>query len=332
MQVVTERVNDMKQSMIDRLNELGGQGKPFVFCLDYEMSELILLEEPLAQQELRFDIGGVTNSPARSVSDTPAVLQATPISEEAYAERFAVIRHALERGDSFLANLTVATPIELNISLEEVFLRSQARYKCYLPGRFVCFSTETFVRIVGREISCFPMKGTIDATLPDAAATILGDYKETAEHYTITDLIRNDLSCVSHDVAVRRFRYIDELVTSRGHLLQVSSEIVGQLAPDWRAHLGSILSELLPAGSISGAPKEATVRAIATAEGEPRGFYTGICGYFDGETLDSGVMIRFIEQQADGALRYRSGGGITINSHCAEEYREVCQKVYLPFV
>ena len=43
-------------------------------------------------------------------------------------------------------------------------------------------------------------------------------------------------------------------------------------------------------------------------------------------------MIRFIEQQADGALRYRSGGGITINSQCAEEYREVCQKVYLPFV
>ena len=56
-----ERVNDMKQSMIDRLNELGGQGKPFVFCLDYEMSELILLEKPLAQQELLFDIGGVTN-------------------------------------------------------------------------------------------------------------------------------------------------------------------------------------------------------------------------------------------------------------------------------
>ena len=189
-----------------------------------------------------------------------------------------------------------------------------------------------FVRIVGREISCYPMKGTIDATLPDAAATILSDYKETAEHYTITDLIRNDLSRVSHHVEVRRFRYIDELVTSRGHLLQVSSEIVGQLDPDWRAHLGSILSELLPAGSISGAPKEATVRAIAAAEGEPRGFYTGICGYFDGETLDSGVMIRFIEQGADGALRYRSGGGITINSQCAEEYREVCQKVYLPFV
>lgn len=322
----------MKQSMIDRLNELGGQGKPFVFCLDYEMSELVLLEEPLAQQELLFDIGGVTNQQVRSASDQAALLRATPMSEETYAARFAVVRHALERGDSFLANLTVATPVELNIPLEEVFLRSKAPYKCYLPGRFVCFSPETFVRIVGREISCYPMKGTIDATLPDAAATILGDYKETAEHYTITDLIRNDLSRVARDVEVRRFRYIDELVTSRGQLLQVSSEIVGQLTPDWRAHLGSILSALLPAGSISGAPKEATMRAIAEAEGEPRGFYTGICGYFDGESLDSGVMIRFIEQQADGSLRYRSGGGITINSQCAEEYREVCQKVYLPFV
>lgn len=323
----------MKQSMVERLNKLGERGEPFFFCLDYEMSELIVVETLASQAEpvALFDIGGMSNAPASSPSDASALLRAYPITEEAYAERFATIRQALERGDSFLANLTVATPIELTISLEEVFYRAEARYKCCEPGRFVCFSPESFVRIKGDEISCYPMKGTIDATIDNAAEVILSDYKETAEHYTITDLIRNDLSRIAHDVEVRRFRYIDELTTSRGRLLQVSSEIVGRLSAGWQARLGSILAELLPAGSICGAPKEATVRAIAQAEGESRGFYTGICGYFDGESLDSGVMIRFIEQDAEGSLRYRSGGGITINSQCEEEYQEVCEKVYLPF-
>ena len=322
----------MKPWMVERLDELGRRGEPFFFLLDYEQRELIVVDKPLEQQKVLFDIRGVTNVSTCHNSQVPAQLIVHPIASDLYADKFAIIRRALERGDSFLANLTVATPIDLNISLEEVFYRSQAPYKCYLPGRFVCFSPERFVRMDCGEISCFPMKGTIDASLDHAEEIILHDYKETAEHYTITDWIRNDLSRVSRDVQVRRFRYIDRLVTSRGRLLQVSSEIVGYLPKRWAIRLGTILHELLPAGSISGAPKEATVRVLAEAEGEERGFYTGICGYFDGFSLDSGVMIRFIEQGESGALRYRSGGGITINSLCDEEYREVCQKVYLPFV
>ena len=322
----------MKPWMVERLDELGRRGEPFFFLLDSEQRELIVVDKPLEQQKVLFDIRGVTNVSTCHNSQVPAQLIVHPIASDLYADKFAIIRRALERGDSFLANLTVATPIDLNISLEEVFYRSQAPYKCYLPGRFVCFSPESFVRMDCGEISCFPMKGTIDASLDHAEEIILHDYKETAEHYTITDLIRNDLSRVSRDVQVRRFRYIDRLVTSRGRLLQVSSEIVGYLPKRWAIRLGTILHELLPAGSISGAPKEATVRVLAEAEGEERGFYTGICGYFDGFSLDSGVMIRFIEQGESGALRYRSGGGITINSLCDEEYREVCQKVYLPFV
>ena len=173
------------------------------------------------------------------------------------------------------------------------------------------------------------MKGTIRADIPNADHIILNDYKERAEHHTIVDLIRNDLNRVATDVRVERFRYIDRLVTNRGEILQVSSQVTGNLPEDYLSRLGDLIFDMLPAGSISGAPKAATVRIIREAEKEDRGFYTGIFGYFDGKSFRSAVMIRFIEQQGN-RLRFRSGGGITVNSDCSAEYQEVLQKVYLP--
>ena len=216
-------------------------------------------------------------------------------------------------------------------TLEEIYIRSQARYKLLVPDRFVCFSPETFVIMSDGRISSFPMKGTIRADIPDAENRILNDYKESAEHHTIVDLIRNDLNRIATDVRVERFRYIDRLRTNRGEILQVSSQVTGNLPEDYTSGLGDLIFDMLPAGSISGAPKTSTVRIIREAEKEDRGFYTGIFGYFDGKHFRSAVMIRFIERQGD-CFRFRSGGGITINSDCSAEYQEVLQKVYLPFL
>ena len=185
-----------------------------------------------------------------------------------------------------------------------------------MKDRFVVFSPEIFVKIRDEHIYSYPMKGTIDATLPDARRRILEDPKETAEHATIVDLIRNDLSMVATEVMVTRYRYIDELPTHQGALLQVSSEIRGRLAGGWQAEVGDLFFRLLPAGSITGAPKKKTMEIIAEAETYERGFYTGVMGYFDGNSLDSAVMIRFLEQQADGSLIFKSGGGITSQSIC----------------
>ncbi|MEJ0057132.1 MAG: chorismate-binding protein [Bacteroidota bacterium] len=80
---------------------------------------------------------------------------------------------------------------------------------------------------------------------------------------------------------------------------------------------------------MSGAPKASTLEIIRDAEGEKRGYYTGVCGYFDGTTLDSTVMIRFIEK-VDGSLYYRSGGGITAKSLLVKEYQEAIEKIYVP--
>lgn len=199
-----------------------------------------------------------------------------------------------------------------------------------MKDRFVVFSPEIFVKIRDEHIYSYPMKGTIDATLPDARRRILEDPKETAEHATIVDLIRNDLSMVATEVMVTRYRYIDELPTHQGALLQVSSEIRGRLAGGWQAEVGDLFFRLLPAGSITGAPKKKTMEIIAEAETYERGFYTGVMGYFDGNSLDSAVMIRFLEQQADGSLIFKSGGGITSQSDLTSEYNEMKQKVYVP--
>lgn len=227
---------------------------------------------------------------------------------------------------------------------------------------FVCFSPETFVRIKGGRIYSYPMKGTLDASLPNAEKLLMEDRKEAAEHATIVDLIRNDLSRVAEDVRVDKYRYVDVLHTNKGDILQTSSEISGRLPEDYPHHLGEILDAQLPAGSITGAPKDKTMQIIQEAEGYDRGFYTGIMGIYDQGELNSAVMIRFIEEEtspvdfeADGKkyfkasegkgdeasegkrdeasrkLYFKAGGGITSKSDCRREYEEVIQKIYLPF-
>ena len=183
--------------------------------------------------------------------------------------------------------------------------------------------------MVDGKIHTFPMKGTIDAAIPNAKEIILNNPKELAEHVTIVDLMRNDLSRVADRVAVRRFRYIEELRTSHKNLLQVSSEIIGQLPQNYLSQVGTILAHLLPAGSVTGAPKARTVQIIREAEKEKRGYYAGVFGYFDGAALESAVMIRFIERDGD-KLFYRSGGGITTQSIAIREYQEAIDKIYVP--
>ena len=98
---------------------------------------------------------------------------------------------------------------------------------------------------------------------------------------------------------------------------------------NWKVNLGDIMFQLLPAGSVSGAPKSKTVEIIKSSETHNRNYYTGVCGIFDGESLDSGVMIRFIEKQKNN-LFYKSGGGITAFSDLEKEYQEYIDIIYIP--
>ena len=186
------------------------------------------------------------------------------------------------------------------------------------------------MRIQGNKISSFPMKGTLEVSEQTSASHLQNDPKEKAEHATIVDLIRNDLSKVAFPIRVEKYQYVERVKTNTGELWQMSSKITGKLVPELVGKYGSILLELLPAGSITGAPKKATMQLIKESEQYDRGFYTGIMGKFDGKSFNSGVMIRFIEKQSKG-LVFKSGGGITVFSDVKKEYDELIQKVYFPF-
>ena len=315
------------------MNRMGNEHRPFLFMLSYDMEDnYIIPYESLAATEILFEMPGKSFGP---VQQAPKVgdffFSPQPVGFDDYRIAFDKVKAELMEGNSYLLNLTFPTPVQTNLSLEQIYYGAQAPYKLLLPGRFVCFSPEPFVLINGRKISTYPMKGTIDANVPDARQRLLDDPKETAEHRTIVDLLRNDLGIVARSVVVQRYRYIDEVETHRGRLLQMSSEISAEVDDDVWENLGSLFFKLLPAGSVTGAPKKKTIEIIKDAEGYRRGFYTGVFGWFDGEWLESSVMIRFIEQDENGAMVFKSGGGITVNSCAEKEYQELIDKVYVPF-
>jgi para-aminobenzoate synthetase component 1 len=320
----------MKEA-IKIMNSLGSERKPFLFIIDFAMQKPLIFPKDKIPLDILYDINGISNvSNYSPISESPYYLNKKPIDFNTYKKAFDKVIAHLQYGNSYLLNLTQPTAIETNLDLSTIFHKSIAKYKLLYKDKFVVFSPEIFIRINNNIISSFPMKGTIDAEIPDAENVILNDSKETAEHYTIVDLIRNDLSKVSKNVKVDRFRFIDYLKTNNKQLLQVSSEISGELPNDYNNQIGEILFNLLPAGSISGAPKKKTLEIISETENYNRGYYTGVFGYFDGYNLDSGVMIRFIEKTEEGLI-YKSGGGITAKSEAENEYQELIDKVYVPF-
>jgi para-aminobenzoate synthetase component I len=308
-----------------QMNQWASENRPFLFILDFDLTQPIVI--PLDKIEpagIRFEI----DVPPSFTSSHKISFSKNPVAFDTYKSGFEKVIHAIQAGDTYLLNLCYSTRLTGLTSLESIFESVQAPYKLLVPGRFVVSSPEKFVSIADGIIRTFPMKGTIDASIPGAGQVLLDDIKEQEEHATVVDLLRNDLSIVARQVTVNRYRYISEITTSDKTLLQCSSEISGIVEEEYKGKLGSIFHALLPAGSVTGAPKKRTVELIKETEPEPRGFYTGVFGVFDGENLDSAVMIRMIEQRADGYY-YRSGGGITYRSIAAQEYQEMLDKVYI---
>ncbi len=312
------------------MNEFASKGTPFVFLISFNGEEnMVATPEKAASSGLFLEIPGLANHSFDRSMDKPIRFSKNPVDARRYRKAFKHVVDQIHYGNSFLLNLTFSTSIDTNYSLRDIFVSSRATYKLYLEDELVIFSPERFIRIRGNTISSNPMKGTIDANIPGASRLLTSDPKEDAEHHTIVDLIRNDLSTIATEVRVKRFKYIEKLRTNQGELLQMSSEITGKLSPDFRESLGEQIFSLLPAGSISGAPKKKTVEIIQNVEGYERGYYTGVFGHFDGRNLESAVAIRFIEKQGE-ELVFKSGGGITFQSDWEKEYDEMQNKVYVP--
>ena len=311
--------------MTEKIDRLCSSSTPFIVISDFEGKrvEVYTLEEA-KESGIEFVINHALQPKEHDLE-----LQKKPVSFQSYNEKFVSVIEEIQNGNTYLLNLTQPTEVEPNASLAEIFAKANAPYKIKYKEDFVCFSPETFIQIEDDTIATFPMKGTIDASIPNAKEKILANEKEMAEHVMVVDLLRNDLGIVADRIRVEKFRYITRIDTKGKSLLQVSSKITGRLPKNWQKNFSSILQALLPAGSISGTPKKKTLEIIKSVEGYERGFFSGIFGYFDGESFESCVMIRFIEK-SDERFIYKSGGGITLHSDPLAEYNELLDKVYLP--
>ena len=318
-----------EQSGFTTINTLGASKTPFLFVISYDKTKIFAQPLKKLDDDIFYKLEEWRNYPVQK-REKDFTFSVSPIDFTTYKTSLEAILEEIRSGNTYLLNLTFSTPIETNLNLKEIFTYARAKFKLYFKGKFICFSPERFVEIEDNTIATYPMKGTIDADLPDAKVQILSNEKEMAEHVMIVDLMRNDLGIIGTDVKVERFRYVDKIKAGNKELLQVSSKITAKLPSNWHEQIGTLLDKITPAGSITGTPKKSTISIIDNVENYDRGFYTGIFGVFDGKSLRSGVMIRFIEEKG-GKMLYKSGGGITIDSDTKSEYEELIDKIYLPF-
>ncbi len=314
------------KSVIEKLlNKLGEKRTPTLFIINFDMSLYYIKPLDRVDSDVLFCIDNSIKTTIKK--DMKYGFEA--VSFKYYQTAFEMVQKEIKSGNTYFLNLTFPSLLNTNLDLKNIYEISNARFKLYFKDMFVCFSPERFINIKDNKIFAYPMKGTIDAKTEGAKKKILSDKKETAEHVMVVDLLRNDINMVSKNVKVEKFRYAEKIKAGDKELLQISSKISGDLESDWQKRVGSIITSLLPAGSITGTPKKKTVKIIKDIEGYDRGFFTGIFGVFDGESLDSAVMIRFIEK-IDDKLYYKSGGGITADSNVKDEYNEMKEKIYVP--
>jgi para-aminobenzoate synthetase component 1 len=184
------------------MDRLGAAKVPCLFIIDFEMENAIVF--PLEEVDaggILYDVAGRGNAP-------PPEAPASAVSMPAAPCRTRNTRRRSPGSANINCGATPTLPTSpsprrssLTPRSAAVFHSASAKYRLLYRDRFVVFSPETFVRIDGNVISTHPMKGTIDAAVPDAEAVILNDEKEAAEHLTIVDLLRSDLASPRADVA-----------------------------------------------------------------------------------------------------------------------------------
>jgi para-aminobenzoate synthetase component 1 len=307
------------------INSLGKKREPFLFISDFLAKNIEVFPlDKLSSCDIEYSID--ENYKYKKHNKT---FKKRAIEFVEYEKKFTKVIEEIKSGNTYLLNLTAPTQIQTDLTLNEIYKYANAHYKLRYRDEFVCFSPEKFIQIKDSTIDTYPMKGTIDASIKDAKSKILHNEKEMAEHTMVVDLLRNDLSIVAKSVKVNDFRYIQTIDSGEKKLLQVSSHISGDVGVKWHEKIGDILKALLPAGSISGTPKKSTLEIIKNIEGYDRGYFSGVFGVYDGESFDSGVMIRFV-QKSQNSYIYKSGGGITLDSNAELEYDELLDKVYFP--
>ena len=239
------------------------------------------------------------------------------LNQVQYESNVELIKEKIAQGEIYQVNLCRVLTTQCDQPLLGLAGRLQeanpAPYASYLklPNlEIASASPELFLDRSGKRIKSTPIKGT--------ATTASFGEKDKAENVMIVDLMRNDFGsiCESGSVDVPR------LLATQEHpgLFHLVSDVVGNLRSDIKWE--DISEHLLPAGSISGAPKSSALKTIAQVEQVPRGPYCGVIGWVEGDKALLSVGIRIFWSENDGKIHFGTGAGITWQSDPNQEWEE----------
>lgn len=259
----------------------------------------------------------------------------TPLFDQpSFCQMVERAKHYITEGDIFQIVLSnrFSGPFEGSLFNTYRLLRTinPSPYLFYFSGTDVEVagaSPETLVKLTNGLLHTFPLAGTRPrGTTPeeDAAleAELLADQKELAEHNMLVDLGRNDLGKISRfgTVKVEKLRAIERF----SHVMHIGSTVRGEIREDKDAL--DAISAVLPAGTLSGAPKIRACELIHELEDNQRGVYGGAVGYIDfAGNMDTCIAIRLAYRKGD-RVYVRSGAGIVADSVPENEYQECVNK------
>lgn len=254
--------------------------------------------------------------------------------QEQYCGMVEKAKHYIKEGDIFQIVLSnrLSAPFEGSLLNTYRMLRTinPSPYMFYFSGTDVEVagaSPETLVKLEDGILHTFPLAGTRPrgkTPQEDAALEkeLLADEKELAEHNMLVDLGRNDLGKISKfgSVQVEKLHSIERY----SHVMHIGSTVRGEIAPEYDAL--DAVAAVLPAGTLSGAPKIRACQLIAELENNKRGIYGGAIGYIDFTgNMDTCIAIR-IAYKKNGKVFVRSGAGIVADSVPEKEYQECLNK------
>ena len=261
--------------------------------------------------------------------------EVTPLfDKETYCRMVEKAKHSIREGDIFQIVLSnrLSAPFEGSLFNTYRVLRTMnpSPYMFYFSGTDVEVagaSPETLVKLENGVLHTFPLAGTRPRGKTDEEdqaleKDLLADQKELAEHNMLVDLGRNDLGKISKfgSVQVEKFHSIERY----SHVMHIGSTVRGQIREEYDAL--DAIEAVLPAGTLSGAPKIRACQLIGELENNKRGIYGGAIGYIDFTgNMDTCIAIR-IAYKKNGKVFIRSGAGIVADSVPEKEFEECINK------
>lgn len=288
-----------------------------------------------AAKELAIMQDIVLNGTAADIERPCLKSEFTPLfNQTQYGEMVEKAKHYIKEGDIFQVVLSNRLEAEMTGSLFYTYLKlrktNPSPYMFYFSSddiEIAGASPETLVKLTNGTLYTYPLAGSRPRgknAAEDKALEqeLLADPKELSEHNMLVDLGRNDLGKISRFGSVTVEQYHNILRFS--HIMHIGSTVRGEIMPE-KSALDAV-DAVLPAGTLSGAPKIRAMEIINELENNKRGIYGGAIGYIDFTgNLDTCIAIR-IAYKKNGRVYVRSGAGIVADSDPVKEHTECINK------